>query len=175
MPTTVLYRINGGEVCAVSFRGFNWPERDTSIWNVAIDPAFPDGQDIRDENLENPPDRQLGFAKIFVAGTVRNADAAELVSFAAAEAEDENIADRDSASDLFDLHPRFRKLFTAYSDIIKNEINILRGWHMDFKAVIASSNNLADVKAGVAGLPDLPDRNLSQLKTAIKNRMSKDD
>jgi hypothetical protein len=46
---------------------------------------------------------------------------------------------------------------------------------MDFKAAVDAAGNLANLKNNIAALPDLPERNLAQLKTAIQNRISKDD
>ena len=59
----------------------------------------------------------------------------------------------------------------AFADILKDEINILRGWTVSFKAEVAAATNLADLKTRVATLPTLNDRTLSQLKTAITNRI----
>jgi hypothetical protein len=63
----------------------------------------------------------------------------------------------------------------AFADIIKDEINILRQWLTDFKADVAASVSLADLKARVALLSDLPDRNLTQLKNQIKARIDSGD
>ena len=59
----------------------------------------------------------------------------------------------------------------AFADIVKDEINILRQWDASFKVEVAAANNLANLKARVAGLPDLPDRNLAQLRAAIDARI----
>jgi hypothetical protein len=41
--------------------------------------------------------------------------------------------------------------------------------------MVDSATSLADLKAQVATLPALPDRDLSQLRTAIRNRLSASD
>lgn len=60
----------------------------------------------------------------------------------------------------------------AVADVIKDEINILRQWEMSFKAAVAASGTLAALKTNVAALPNLPDRNLGQLRTAITDRIN---
>jgi len=149
--TTVLYRLNGGEVMKISPTNQTFADRDSTYWGVSADPAFPDGQDIRDPGPPRGPFRELGFAKIIDGATCRNATAPEITAFTAAQAADENLMDRDGARDLFQTHPRFRKMMLAFADIIRDEINILRATQA------------------------LPDRTLAQLKTAMLNRMSEDD
>jgi hypothetical protein len=170
--TTALYRINGGEVIKISGTDQTWPDRNTTYWGVLTDPPFPDGTVVREPD---GPLRVLGFAKINDAGTVRNATQPEIDTFAPAQTADENLQDAGGAEDLFLNHPRFRKLMTAYSDIIKDELNILRGWIADYKTEVAAATSLGDLQTRVAGLPDLPDRTLVQLKTAIQNRISEND
>ena len=149
MSTTVLYRKNGGEVVKISTKGQLFEYRDQAYWGVLSDPSMPDGNECR------PPDfgdlRVLGYAKINDSGTVRNATQTEIDGFSMFEDEDENSQDADGAIHLFESHPRFRKMMIAFADIIKDEINILRNQH------------------------GLPNRTLAQLKTAIGNRISKDD
>ena len=66
-------------------------------------------------------------------------------------------------------------MMIAFADILKDEFNSLRQWQMSFKSEVAAAANLNDLKTSVAALPDLPDRTLVQFKTAITNRISKDD
>lgn len=165
--TTVLYRLNGGEVEKISATNQQFDQRDTSYWGVATDPAFPDGTDLER--------RVLGSAKILDGATCRNATQPEIDGFPAAQAADENLMDRDRARDLFLNHPNWRKMMVAYSSIIKDEINILRLWTHDFQEEVANATSLADLKTRVAALPTLHDRTLSQLKTAINNRISEND
>lgn len=62
-------------------------------------------------------------------------------------------------------------LLRALADILKDEINIVRGWTVSFKAEVAAATNLANLQSRVATLPTLSDRTLAQLKTAIQNRI----
>lgn len=148
MAITVLYRINGGEVGKISVKGQLFADRNTTYWGVLIDPSFLDGTDVRDssENL-----RVLGFAKIWDGTNVRNATQAEIDSFIVAEDNDDKLQDKDGAIELFQTHPRFRKMMIAFADVLKDEINILRATQ------------------------SLPDRTLVQLKTAIQDRISEND
>lgn len=171
--TTVLYRTNGGEVVKISPTDQQFADRDSTYWSVATDPAFPDGTELREGG--DGPLRVLGFAKIMDGGSCRNATQPEIDGFPAAQTADENLMDRDRARDLFENHPNWRKMMIAYSDIIKDELNILRGWTLDFKAEVAAATSLADLQTRVAGLPDLADRTLAQLRTAINNRISEND
>ena len=149
MATTVLYRINGGEVIKISQKGQTFENRNSTYWGVVTDPTLADGTDIYDPDLNN---RVLGYAKIFEgSNTVRNATQAEIDNFPIAENDDENQQDADAAIELFQSHPRFRKMMIAFSDIIIGEINILRNEH------------------------GLDNRTLLQLKTAIINRVDKSD
>jgi hypothetical protein len=148
MSITVLYRKSSGEVVKISVKGQTFVDRNQTYWGVLTDPSLPDGNECRPEGGDL---RVLGFAKINDSGTVRNATQPEIDSFAAFEDDDENSQDADAAIDLFESHPRFRKMMIAFADVIKDEINILRQQH------------------------SLSDRTLEQLKTAIKNRINKDD
>lgn len=170
--TTALYRISSGECIKISLSDQQWDDRDTTFWGVLTDPPFPDGTMTRP--LEGDL-RVLGYSKINDAGTVRNAIQAEIDTFAAAQEDDENQQDATGAQALFLVHPRNRKQMTAFADIIKDEMNILRGWLTQFKADVAAATNLGDLQTSVAAQPDLPDRTLAQLKTAITARIDKDD
>jgi hypothetical protein len=152
-----LYRIQGGEVMKVSVPG-NKPaqefaDRNQTYWGVAVDPLTPDGTHVIDPADTNRTRRVLGFAKFYESGsnTIRNATQPEIDAWAAAETDDENQQDADQAKDLLNTHPRMRKVLVALSEIIMDEINVLRA--------IAS----------------LPARTLSQLKTLMTNRINKDD
>lgn len=171
MPTA-LYRISSNEVVKISLSDQQFSDRDTNFWGVLSDPPFPDGTQTRP--LEGDL-RVLGYSKINDAGTVRNATQPEIDTFAAAQEDDENQQDATGAQALFLVHPRNRKQMTAFADIIKDEFNILRGWLVDFKVEVAAAANLGDLKTRIAALPDLPDRTLAQLKTAITARIDKDD
>lgn len=62
-------------------------------------------------------------------------------------------------------------LLRALADILKDEINVVRGWTASFKTEVAAASNLADLKTRVATLPTLGARTLAQLKTAINSRI----
>jgi len=152
---TALYRLSSNEVLKVSTQDQSFSDADVLFFGVAISPATPDGTLTR-ENLPDGtlgPLRQLGFAKHYVSGTntVRNATQLEIDTYAAAELDDDNQQDAIRAKDLLDTHPQFRKILVAMADILKDEINILRALHA------------------------LPDRTLAQFKTAMSNRVSKND
>lgn len=53
---------------------------------------------------------------------------------------------------------------------ILDELNLLREWDMSFKAAVAAATSLADLKARVAALPDMPDRTVQQAIAAIRNK-----
>ncbi len=151
MVTTVLYRIYGGEVIKISEKGQLFADRNVAYWGVLTDPPLPDGTDTRNPTDPNVELRVLGFAKIWDGSNVRNATQAEIDTFPIAEDADGKLQDKDSAIDLFQNHPRFRKMMVAFADIIKDEINILRAEH------------------------GLSARTLTQLKNAIQNRISEND
>ena len=51
-----------------------------------------------------------------------------------------------------------------------DEVNLLRSWFVSFKVTTASAISLADFKTRVAALPDMPERTVDQLKTAVYNK-----
>lgn len=151
---TALFRKSSGEVVKISLSDQAFLDADPTFWGVLTDPAFPDGTDVRDMDPDPAgPLRVLGFSKRAVPGppTVRNATAPEIATFAAAQTDDENQMDADRAKQLFEMDPQTRKLFIALMDATRTEVNTLRAEHA------------------------LPDRTLDQWKTAIRNRISKDD
>ena len=178
MATTALYRKSSFEVVKISLKGQEFSGADPTYWGVLTDPSLPDGSDVRpivDDWLG--PLRVLGYSKYAVVGTntVRNATQEEIDTFEPAQLADEDLMDAEAAKQLFQTHPRFRKMMIAFSDIIKDEINILREWTRDLKTATDNATSLATFKSNVATLPDLSDRDLNQLKTAILNRISEDD
>ncbi len=52
-----------------------------------------------------------------------------------------------------------------------DEINLLRDWIMDFKAAVAAATTLADLKTRVANLANLPDRTITQYKSAVLSQI----
>lgn len=63
-------------------------------------------------------------------------------------------------------------LMRAIADIVKDEINNLRHWDMNLKTAVAAATTLANLKTGVAALPNLPDRTFEDLRTAIINKIN---
>jgi hypothetical protein len=148
--TTVLYRISSNEVVDISVIHKTDFSVDLSYYGVLVDPPLTDGA----QWLSPAPDYQngvLGYAKINDNGVIRNATQAEIDTFQPAELDDRNQNEADQAIDYFQNHKQFRRIMTAFAAILVDEINILRSQH------------------------GLPVRTLQQLKTAIENRISKDD
>jgi len=146
--TTALYRISSNEVYKISEENDIFAFDVSDQLAVATSVSTPDGDATWDTsgNL-----RVLGYSKILDGTTVRNATQEEIDTFAAFEAEDRNIKEADQATAYFQNDPRIRRIMIAFADILVSEINILRAEH------------------------GLSDRTLQQLKTAIINRISKDD
>lgn len=63
----------------------------------------------------------------------------------------------------------------AIAELLVRENNLLRQWIMGFKAEVAAASNLNGLKTGVASLPNMPDRTLSQAKTAYINLINAGD
>jgi hypothetical protein len=63
------------------------------------------------------------------------------------------------------------KILRAVVLVTLDEVNTLRQWLASFKAEVAASTSLADLKTRVAGLPNTPDRTGAQARTAIRNRI----
>lgn len=180
---TVRYRLNAFEVDSISQRGETFAGRNTTFWGVLTDPTFPDGMEILDrtDNPHGPP-RILGLAKIAEPlvgpnGNVRNATQAEIDLWQPAQDADRNQQDADQADFLIaeDGDPVVRKQQTAVYDIEVREFNIIREWLFDFQAAVALASNLNDIKIAVAALAVLDPRDLDQLRTAIRNRISPND
>lgn len=82
-----------------------------------------------------------------------------------------NLQNRSLAKTFLDSTGANEKLIRAVADILKDEINILRGWITDFKTDVAAAVSLADLKVRISANPDLQDRTLVQLKTAINSKI----
>jgi hypothetical protein len=63
------------------------------------------------------------------------------------------------------------RLIRAEAEVLLDEFNNLRQWLASFKTETAAASSLANFQSRVAGLPNTPDRTLSQLKTAIENKL----
>ncbi len=174
MATTVLYRKSSGEVIKISTKGQTFADSDPKYWGVLTDPTFTDGTNYID--IETGERRILGISKKWDDTTVRNSTQQEIDGYQAYEDDDEKEQEADSARNMININPAMRRLLVATFDVlIEHQFNAVREWLMDYKTVIANANNLADVKTGVAALPNLPNKTLQDLKDAVVNRISKDD
>lgn len=130
--TTALYRLGSMEVTKISLTDQTFSSLDPAEWGVLTNPTTPDGTSVRDESGRIAgPLRVEGLAKIAEPavgpnGNVRNATQAEIDTFAAAEKADEDKQDADRAGVLLETHSQFRKLFLAFADIVRTEVNTLR-------------------------------------------------
>jgi hypothetical protein len=145
--TTVLYRISSGEVIGISATDSQF-EMYGIEFGVLTNPTISDGTDFRDPNNDY---RVLGYSKINDNGTIRNASQQEIDTFRPSQINDNNIKEALMAVQQFNTDPNLRRILTAFAAILVEEINILRNQH------------------------GLSDRTLQQLKTAIENRIDKDD
>ena len=64
------------------------------------------------------------------------------------------------------------KLQRAEAGIAIDEINAIREWITSLKAAVAAASTIANLKTGVAALPNMPDRTLAQAITALKNKIN---
>lgn len=106
-----------------------------------------------------------------VAGAIVEYTQAEKDAQDAAEAAAADLSTREGAKSGLAGFQSQALLLRALADVIKDEINILRGQWVTFQAEVAAANNLSSLKAGVASMPALSDRTLAQLRTAIESRV----
>lgn len=175
---TALYRIASGEVVKISLTGQPFADRNQTYWGVLTDPTLPDGNQCREVLQDGTlgPLRTLGFAKIRVGTTVRNATQGEIDTFAALETADENSQDATEVIAWFDTHPRFRKAFKAMVKRVIAENNLQATQWNTFRAQVALASNLADLKTRVANnTTDMPTRTLQQALTALAGDVSAND
>lgn len=81
---------------------------------------------------------------------------------------------RAAAKAIVDALDKQGRLERAAAKVMIDEVNDLRAWITSFKAEVAASSSLADLKSRVAGLSAMPARTLTQAKTAIKNAVDGD-
>lgn len=170
----VRYRKSSGEVIYIGV-ALTGPSAgyDTDLFAELIDPATPNGTEWRDTSGRY---RVLGYAKINDSGTVRNATQIEIDTFEPASTDDRNIRDASISLKYLKQDPKIRRIMTALIDIlIEKEFNKNRTWFTNFQTEVAASTSLADFQTRMATLPAMPQRSLSQLRTQIENRISKDD
>lgn len=104
-------------------------------------------------------------------GAVVNMTAQEQIDFDVAEAAANLTGARNGAKNQVVGTIPLPIILRALADVIRDEINIVRGWTVSFKAEVAASTNLANLQTRVATLSTLSDKTLSQLKTAINNKI----
>jgi hypothetical protein len=79
---------------------------------------------------------------------------------------------KTAAKDFFGtIRAPIAKGLRAAGAVQVDEINLLRQWITSFKAAVAAATSLADLKTRVAALANMPDRTLSQYKTAVLNHI----
>ena len=193
MATTVLYRKSSGEVLKISIKGQMFDNINSDYFAYLTDPDLPDGTNNRNvlpDGTLGPP-REAGAQKIAIpsAALVRDADQSEIDTFEVFKVNDEKLMDATGATAFLETHPRFRKIFKALlklvvinqilekSNVKQNEM--IDQWNQ-YKLDIASATTLGDIKTAVAALPTIESNlletaTLSQIATALKNEISKDD
>ena len=82
-------------------------------------------------------------------------------------AELEGSRDSNIQAQIDDLESVFRQFVIMTT----SEINILRGWIVDYKVEVAAASNLGNLQARVAALPDLLDRAFAQIKTQLRDAL----
>lgn len=147
---TALYRISSGEVYKISTTDNMFLEETAlnEYYSVATSVTLIDGVETVDPSGNR---RMLGYAKILDGSNVRNATQIEIDTFAPAVIDDRNDGEANQTKSYFENDAKMRRIMTAFASILVDEINILRAEH------------------------GLPDRTLQQFKTAILNRIDKDD
>lgn len=77
-------------------------------------------------------------------------------------------ADRQPPNDVEELTDKVVSLAL----VVLEAINELRGFDRDLKAVFAANSTLANIRSGVAALPNMPDRTRRQLLDAVRGKLS---
>ncbi len=85
-----------------------------------------------------------------------------------------NVAQKAKAKDDVDNTYSGGRVTRAEAQLIIDELNILRALWMSFKAEVAASTTLADLKTRVAGLPNTTPRTKQQAIAAIKSAIDAD-
>lgn len=79
---------------------------------------------------------------------------------------------RAPASAQLDTRDPTGALIRAVAGVTMDELNAIRQWIEAFKAQVALATTLADLKTRVAALPAMPDRTLTQARTAIQAKIT---
>lgn len=113
MASIYLYRINGGEVSAVSVDVSAFADIDTTFFMTVTNPPTPNGTD-------------LSIPKHFDGTNVRNATAGEIIASATAVITDANLQNRATAIETLQTHPVLHKALSAIVDVVVQQLNTLR-------------------------------------------------
>ena len=79
---------------------------------------------------------------------------------------------RQEALVLFSSTAGQQKLIRAILLVLLDENNVTRQWITSFKVAVAAATSLADLKARVAALPNMPDRTVLQAKNAVQDKLN---
>lgn len=123
----------------------------------------PGGQRFR---LDGVPGGQQALATSTVQGLDLSAGALQTAELTALRA---------AAAGFVDALDAQHKLDRAMLLVVLDENNALRQWIMAFKAAVAAAGTLAALKTSVAALPNLPDRDASQIRPAVKAKLNNGD
>lgn len=175
MPPTyrALVATVSGEVVQIAERrdnGFlpDFADADPLHFTVLDDPIMPNGDRTRDKSGPKlGPVRQLGFAKIYRDGVIRNATQIEIDTFAPAmeavrEAQDIVLADQLLTTSKLP-HGRMNRAMAV-------ELNAANDLLEDVFDAIASSSNFAQMKAALVG-KGRGKKTKAQIMTSLKARI----
>lgn len=88
---------------------------------------------------------------------------------------DATLTRRRQAKDAVNLLRENEVLIRAVAAVTADEVNNIRQWLTDFKAQTALATSLANLQTRVAALPNMPQRTLPQIRTAIANKIDSGD
>lgn len=60
------------------------------------------------------------------------------------------------------------QLLEALTLVILDRFNVVHDWMNDFKAEVAAATSLADLQSRIAGLPNMPELDASQIIPALQ-------
>ncbi len=83
-----------------------------------------------------------------------------------------NSVARTVASAVIDDVAYLGKVMRAEAAVLVDEINALRDWITAFKAAVAAATTFANLQTRVAALAAMPDRTLTQARTAIQAKIT---
>lgn len=66
------------------------------------------------------------------------------------------------------------RVIRAFAEVVLDELNLHAQRQVDLLNAIDGASTLAQLKTAAASIPDLPQRTLQQIKTAITNKLSDD-